>query len=195
MYLKQTSSNKQEKIMNIQRHSRIEKIKKLSRYLYLFLTGLFYVNGAVFLGVAVFTFFGSSSNFTNNYDNTTFTLSDLKYWQKILLAIHFSIFPLLILKIIHHARHLVYHFSIGDIFNVDSIQQARKVLITGLLIYGYYLISLFSVWVYKLTQGAMPNITVDGNYLLGFTGFGILTVLLWALEIGADLNKESELTI
>lgn len=181
--------------MNIQRHSRIEKIKKLSRYLYLFLTGLFYVNCAFYLSAAVYVFFISNSGNFNFFDNITFTSSDLNYWQKILRAIYFNIFPLLILKIIHHARHLVYHFSIGDIFNVDSIQQARKVLITGLLIYGYYLISLFSVWIYKSIQGSMFNISINTDYILGLAGFGILTVLLWSLEIGADLNKESELTI
>jgi hypothetical protein len=34
-----------------------------------------------------------------------------------------------------------------------------------------------------------------GTLFNGFLFFGLMYVLLWALEIGSDLNEESELTI
>lgn len=180
--------------MNVQQHERIARIKQLSHYLYLCLTGIYYLLqvlcplAVIFALVSVggkFTFMGVVS--INN--------TELFFLQRLIIAIVMSIIFFLILKLTHHFRELIRHFANGDIFNKKAIEHARKALMNGLVIYGVYLSGMFAGWVYTFIKYPSILISINGGFIVGFIFFGLMYVLLWALEIGCDINEESELTI
>jgi hypothetical protein len=106
-----------------------------------------------------------------------------------------SAFLFLTLKLIHHFRALIKHFAEGDIFNKNAIDHARKALLNGLVIYGLYVGSAIASWLYNAAHATQIQVMLNGDFILALMFFGLMYVLLWALEIGCDLNEESELTI
>jgi hypothetical protein len=180
--------------MNIQQHARITKIKKLSRYLYLCLTGIHYLLWILCPLAVVLMLISKEVTFKLN-DAVLIPASDLTLVQHLILVICIAPIFYFLLKLSYHFRELIRYFSDGDIFNKKAIDHARKSLLNGFAIYGMYLIIGFAGWIYLLTQQQNHNITMNGNFILGLIFFGLMYLLLWALEIGADLNEESELTI
>jgi Protein of unknown function (DUF2975) len=180
--------------MNIQQHARITKIKKLSRYLYLCLTGIHYLLW-ILCPFAVIIIFASSNGTFTFMKTITIPSADITLLQRIIFLIYFVLFYFFVLKLSYHFRELIRSFSVGDIFNKKAIEHARKALLNGLALYGVYLISLFAGWVYLLMTQPTNHIAMNSDFIIGFIFFGLMYILLWALEIGADLNEESELTI
>lgn len=179
--------------MNIQKHHRINQIKSMSQYLYFFLTCIHFLLCLAPIFLAWLIFKEGKGNFT--YLGVNLNIEDLTSLQRILITTHLFILLLFILKTIYHFRELIWHFSKGNIFNRKAIENARKALFSGLFFYVFYLVSLFSIWIYLSTQQQPISIVIDGSLALGLIFFGLMYVLLWSLEIGADLNEESELTI
>ena len=179
--------------MNVQQHERIARIKQISGYLYLCLTGMRYVLWVMWPLIAVIFFIGDKVNFTvgvMQIDNVELTLT-----LRLFIVTIASVFLFLILKLIHHFRALIKHFAEGDIFNKIAIDHARKALLHGLVIYGLYVGSALASWFYVATQTTKVSAEINVNFILALMFFGLMYVLLWALEIGCDLNEESELTI
>lgn len=90
---------------------------------------------------------GDKSNFTigaTQIDEVELTLP-----LRLLIVTVASAFLLLALKLIHHFRALIKHFSEGDIFNKNAIDHARKALLNGLVIYGLYVGSALASWLYN----------------------------------------------
>ncbi len=179
--------------MNVQRHERIIQIKQFSRYLYVCLTVARYVFLLTWvLGLAII-FTANKGNFT--IGSASFSEVELTWLQRISFALFVSIIFFLLLKLIGHFRALIQSFAAGDIFNKTAIDHARKALFNGLIIYGLYLCTLLGSWIYTAMQSSPISVSVNGNFIFGLMFFGLMYVLLWALEIGCDLNEESELTI
>lgn len=55
--------------------------------------------------------------------------------------------------------------------------------------------SLIVNWFYSATKSSPIMVPVNLDFIGALMFFGLMYVLLWALEIGCDLNEESELTI
>lgn len=179
--------------MNVQQHERIARIKQISGYLYVCLTWIRYALWLVWPLIPIIFFIGDKVNFTvgsAQIDDVELTL-----FLRLLIVAIASVFLFLTLKLIHHFRALIKHFSEGDIFNKKAIDHARKALLNGLVIYGFYAGSALASWLYNATQTAPISVTVNAEFILVLMFFGLMYVLLWALEIGCDLNEESELTI
>ena len=179
--------------MNVQQHERIARIKQISGYLFLCLTWMRYALWVVWPLIAVILFIGDKGNFTigaMQIDDVELTLP-----LRLLIVTIASGFLFLSLKLIHHFRALIKHFAEGDIFNKTAIGHARKALLNGLVIYGLYVGSALASWLYVATQTPQVSVIINGNFVLALMFFGLMYVLVWALEIGCDLNEESELTI
>lgn len=179
--------------MNVQQHERIARIKQISSYLYVCLTWTRYLLWLIWPLLAVLFFMGNQVNFTigaMQIDDVELTLA-----LRLLIVTTASIFLLLALTLIHHFRALIKHFAEGDIFNKNAIDHARKALMNGLVIYGLYVSSALASWFYAATQTTKVSAEININFILALMFFGLMYVLLWALEIGCDLNEESELTI
>lgn len=184
--------------MNIQQHERITRIKKLSRYLYLVLTGLQYFILVLWPLMVFFTVTGTEGELTF-VGGVSLDAAELNYLQRSLIAAFLSVFFYLAIKVTYHFRQLISHFAGGDIFNKKAIEHARKALLHALLFYGFSLVSALIEWAYfYIADQAVDKhipIIVNGEVISGLILFGLMYVLLWALEIGCDLNEESELTI
>lgn len=179
--------------MNIQQHERIARIKQISGYLYVCLTWARYLLWLMWPLLAVIFFMGNKVNFTigaMQIDDVELTLT-----LRLLIVTIAALFLFLALKLIHHFRALIKHFAKGDIFNKNAIDHARKALLNGLVIYGLYVSSALVSWLYVATQTTKVSAEINVNFILALMFFGLMYVLLWALEIGCDLNEESELTI
>ena len=181
--------------MNVQRHERIAQIKQFSRYLYVCLTWIRYflwVTWPLMAAVIIFSF-GSKANIT--LGNVRVDDVELTIAQRVLLVAFVSAFFFLALQLANHFRELIRYFSEGDIFNKQAIDHARKALLSGLIMYGLYLCASLGGWVYTVMQSSPISVSMNGDFIFGLMFFGLMYVLLWALEIGCDLNEESELTI
>jgi Protein of unknown function (DUF2975) len=183
--------------MNIQQHVRTARIKKLSHYLYVVLTAIQILLIVILIGIAMNTVFGTSAKVNVNISlyGLNFNPADLSLLQRILIVLHMSLGSFFLLKLLHHFRELIRAFSLGDIFNKKAIAHARHALRYGLMGYGFYWLSVLAVWIYLSKTQEPIHVSINGNLMLGLIFFGVMYILLWALEIGADLNEESELTI
>lgn len=179
--------------MDIQQHERIIRIKTLSRYLYWALTGIQYLLWLMLPLTMGWLWFGTEgviTLFDHSVDSASLTLL-----QRCFVMAFIALFLLLLLKVIHHLRQLILHFSSGNIFNKVATAHARKALHYALVTYGLLVLSSIATWIYIYIANDSVRVTMKGDYIFGIIIFGLMYVLLWALEIGCDLNEESELTI
>ena len=179
--------------MDIQQHERITRIKTLSRYLYWALTGIQYLLLLLLPLVIGWLWFGSKGAIT--LPNHSVNTESLSHLQRCLFMIPITLLFLALLKVTYHLRQLIWHFSSGNIFNKPAIAHARKALNYALAIYGIFILATVATWIYLYTQNNYFRVNVSGDFIFGIIIFGLMYVLLWALEIGCDLNEESELTI
>lgn len=179
--------------MNIQQHDRIARIKQFSRYLYVCLTWIRYFLWVIWALMVIVFLFGNRATLMIGVIQIDDVELDMV--QRIVIVTFVSVFMFLALKLVYHFRELIRHFADGDIFNKQAIDHARKALLYGLIIYGLYLFISFGSWIYSTMQGAPATVSINADFILTLMFFGLMYVLLWALEIGCDLNEESELTI
>lgn len=179
--------------MDIQQHERIARIKQISGYLYVGLTWaryLFWVMCPLIVGVVLF-----GSNGTLILGDVQTAVTELSVAQRGLLLAVVAVVLFFLLNVIHHFRGLMRYFSAGDIFNEKAIDHARKALHYSLGFFLAHIAGSIAMSAYLYIGAQDFQISLDGNYIFGLLVFGLMFVLLWALEIGRDLNEESELTI
>jgi hypothetical protein len=183
--------------MNVQQHERIAQIKKLSGYLCVALTWIGYLLWVFcpLLAIAILADTSGESRYTFLLGGVTVENVDLSYLHRILIVLLMTVFFFFLIKLTNHFRELIRYFSKGEIFNKAAIGHARKSLLHGLVVFGFYLSTLIAGFVYTVAKTSAVNISLNIGVATGFIFFGLMYVLLWALEIGADLNEESELTI
>lgn len=183
--------------MNVQQHERIAQIKTLSGYLCGALTWIGYllwVFGPL-MAIALLADTSGKSRFTFLLGDVTVKDLDLSYPQRVLVVLVMAVLFFFVIKLTTHLRELIRFFSKGEIFNKNAIQHARRALLNGLVVFGFYLSTLAAGWVYNIVTNSTVNVSLNIGVIFGLLFFGLMYVLLWSLEIGADLNEESELTI
>jgi hypothetical protein len=178
--------------VNIRHHERIAQIKKLSRYLYLILTGIQYVLW-VLCPLALFSLWAGTEGVIHL--DRPINVANLSILQRCLMTLIVSGVLLLLLNVIRHLRQLILYFANGDIFHKRAVDHARKALQTALIIYGFYVLSSLAMWTYINITHQSFHMSFNGKFVFGLIIFCLMYILLWALEIGRDLNEESELTI
>ena len=178
--------------MDTQNHSRTKQIKVLSKHLYHVLTVIYF---GLFLGwpAIVFVFFAPSGTLT--VGDSALAIETLNTFSKALILSLFSVGLAIMIKISSHFRQLMRHFMLGNIFIPGAIAQVRGALSSGVL---FFLLSIIQTFVgAEISSTNTPNFSISfsANLLVAGTFFGLMYTLLWALEIGCDLNEESELTV
>jgi hypothetical protein len=187
--------------MNVQQHARIARIKQFSRYLYVCLTWIRYL---LLLGWPASVIFTLAAIIFLDGDAVTLRRVGFAVFLSAFLSVHLF----LALQICFHFRELIRYFSKGDIFNKEAVYRARKALWYALLLYGIYIakvivvqallyispVDVSSIDIPPVTVSIM-NILSSFDFIWTLMIFGLMYILLWALEIGCDLNEESELTI
>ena len=195
--------------MQVQSHQRIASIRKVSRY-FLFLSSLALIlTPIVAIGaiLAVFLMPGGSmdlgqyllKNAVVGSDAFDILKSGLTMQMKLLSALGLVVFFGLLWILFKHLNHLLNCFYEGEIFNRKAIFHAKKAFFYNCLGTAVYLAGNLVCIVYASIYGEGGHFKAFG-YLLAETvdsmiWIGITLLILWPLEIGVDLNEESELTI
>lgn len=178
--------------MDIQTHSRTRQIKQLSRYLFFVLTGFRYLLLLGWPAIIVVAFLPSGSL---SLGEALIPIESISLQFKWLILALYAVGLTIMLKINHHFRQLMKHFMQGHIFGPQAIASVRGALHSGivffLLSWLYALLGL----IYDYSESAKLDISFATELVIAGIYFGLMYTLLWALEIGADLNEESEMTI
>lgn len=118
---------------------------------------------------------------------------------RIFLIILLSFFVSTFIYILTHVQKLIKCFREGDIFNARALTHARKAYQMNLLSGAIFVFIELLFCTYCLTYLPLDKsdqvISFLGNTLYFLVEIGVLSLILWALEIGTDLNEEAELTI
>ncbi len=178
--------------MDIQAHSRTQQIKQLSRYLFIVLTGFRYL---LFLGwpaIAVVAFLPSGSLFLGDALIPVESISLSFKWS--ILALY-AAGLVVMLKINRHFRELMKQFMKGNIFGFQAINSVRGALHSGIVFFILSSVQALVGSVYNYSVNSKLDISFTTELVIACIYFGLMYTLLWALEIGCDLNEESEMTI
>jgi|SRR5690554_221205 len=178
--------------MDIQTHSRTWQIKRLSRYLSIVLTGFRYL---LFLGwpaIVVVLFLPSGTLLLGNALIPIESISPL--FKGVILALY-AVGLVVMLRINHYFRELMKQFMKGNIFGSQAIGNVRGALHSGIVFFILSSVQALVGCVYDYSVNAKVDISFTTEIIIACIYFGLMYTLLWALEIGCDLNEESEMTI
>ncbi|CAN5683890.1 hypothetical protein BH11PSE12_BH11PSE12_15980 [soil metagenome] len=118
---------------------------------------------------------------------------------KLVFTTAMVIFMVICIIILYHFKKLIACFNDGNIFSRSAVHHARKAykmnLLAGFCGYGAELAVVIVGFTYA-DSGNGHRLWELCTNVLGFAvEIGFLSLILWALEMGTDLNEESELTI
>jgi hypothetical protein len=118
---------------------------------------------------------------------------------KLFCAIYGAVILTSTVYVLFHFHSVLECFFDGDIFNIKALTHARKAYKVNLWsIYFGLGVEVFAIIVTALTikEGVGMQIGyLINNAVVDLIILGFLSLLLWALEIGTNLNEEAELTI
>jgi hypothetical protein len=178
--------------MDIQTHTRTQQIKRLSRYLLIALNGvrfLMYLGWPGIIFIAVY-----AEGHLPLGDNRVF-VEKSDYLLKGLILPTYAVALVIMLRINQEFRGLMKQYINGHIFSDEAIgcvKTALKAVIAYILV--YFLQALIGL-IYNSSIGAATEFSPVKEIIIPLIFIGLMFTLLWALEIGRDLNEESEGTI
>lgn len=124
---------------------------------------------------------------------------NLSIATKLFCAIYGAVILTTLIYVLFHFHSVLECFFDGDIFNIKALTHARKAYKVNLWsIYFGLSIQVIAIIVTALTikEGIGMQIGyLINNAVADLVIIGFLSLLLWALEIGTNLNEEAELTI
>lgn len=195
--------------MEIRTHTRIQAIRKVSGY---FLLGLSFFQVAIPTLACVFAclILLSSTN-TNSFQDVfwQYLQSEKSIWDilfggvslqvKLVSILLISTLFFVIEVIVIYLRKLVECFYDGNIFHHAAITYAKKafnwnIALTIVILAVEFCLSLVNT-VYGIEKNSLSISTWIASVVDEAIWIGCLLLIIWALEIGVDLNEEAELTI
>ena len=182
--------------MNIQQHQRIAQIKKVSGYLAVTLTWIGYLMWLLWPALLLPLLPNTTIKLMGSDACKAMSNLALGYPARIVIVLLSGIGLYFAQQFVRHLRDLMRHFSRGEIFNAGAITLAKRALSRAMILFWLNIGFLFASQIVRAMNSAWQSITIDPSVLIyGFLAFGLMYVLLWTLEIGHDLNEESELTV
>lgn len=195
--------------MQSERNQRIAAFRNVSGYLLWLFTPiliLVYLGGlAAFIGL-IFVDSGnidiqqSIVKFLDNPNNLgEFFKQGITLFTRIFLLILLVSFLIPLAYIFTHVQNLVRCFHSGDIFNSRALTHARKAYQANLYFSLITILIHFAAIcfvIFHLDKGNGDRF-LNWIYYSGITliDLSFYSLILWALEIGTNLNEEAELTI
>nr|WP_314860884.1 hypothetical protein [uncultured Undibacterium sp.] len=196
--------------MSFERDKRIAKFKKVSGYLIWVAMPALIITGLIALIIFIMFAFKpigetgiveiAIAATNHNKDGISWLMEQRFNWTaKIFVVITYLGCCYLILKTLFHFEQLIECFYDGDIFNQKALSHARSAFNFNLLI-NIVLMFMHCVFVVITIINANHNIwlriaALMDHLLIVAISIGFYSLILWALEIGTDLNEEAELTI
>lgn len=178
--------------MDIQTHSRTQQIKRLSRHLHTALNSIRYVLYLGWVGIAVLALFAEGHLYMG--DSKVFVAKN-DYLLKGLILPTYAVALVIMLRINYEFRGLMKQYMKGHIFSDEAIGYVKGALKAGIAYIGVWLLQAVVGIVYNSSIGEPIEFSFAKEIVLPFIFFALMFTLLWALEIGRDLNDESEGTI
>ncbi len=178
--------------MDIQVHTRTQQIKHLSRYLYTALNGLRYL---FYLGWPGIVFIAVFSEGHLPMGETKVFVAKNDYFLKGLILPTYAIALIIMLKINREFRCLMRQYMKGQIFSDEAIGYVKAALKAVIAYILMYLLQALIGLIYNSTIGVAVEFSLIKEIVIPMILIGLMFTLLWALEIGRDLNEESEGTI
>lgn len=178
--------------MDIQQHSRTHQIKQLAHYLYLALSGFRYL---LFLGwpALVVVAFIPEGTLQLGSVAVPFGVGDELLKGAILLL--YAAGLLVMIRLTQCFRRLMLQYRVGQLFSEDAINSVRGALRVGIVFVVLSWVHAIAGSLYQYIHTGLLDISFASEILIAVIYFGLMYTLLWALEIGSDLNEESEMTI
>jgi hypothetical protein len=195
--------------MKLERNKRIAAFRKVSGYLLWVSMPLLILSGiGGVIGLFLFLFFPSGDMGLNALAVEIANNSDVVDWAfqtKMTVFTRFVCFILgasilsMLIYILLHFQKLIDCFHAGEIFNKHAVSNARKAfqmnLYVNFLILGTQALCIALVWSNFDAENFKRLGYLMANSLSFFISLAFFSLILWALEIGTDLNEEAELTI
>jgi hypothetical protein len=195
--------------MNLERNKRLAAFRKVSGYLLwvsmplLILCGL---GGTI--GLFLFLFLPSGDialnamavEIANNADVVDWAFqTKMTMFTRIACFIFGASILSMLIYILLHFQKLIECFHEGEIFNKLAVTNARKVfkmnLYVNFLVLGAQGLCIILVWSHLDAENLKRLGHFMANTLSFLISLAFFSLILWALEIGTDLNEEAELTI
>jgi hypothetical protein len=195
--------------MNLERNKRIAAFRKVSGYLLWVSMPLLIVSGlGGTIGLLLFLFFPSGDiglhalaiEIANNADvvDWAFQTKMTLFTRLVCFILGASILSMLIYILLHFQK-LIDCFHAGEIFNKLAVTNARKAfkmnLYINFLMLGTQALCIVLVWSNFDAENLKRLGYLMANSLSFLISLAFFSLILWALEIGTDLNEEAELTI
>lgn len=178
--------------MDIQTHSRTQQIKKLSRHLHTALNGIRFILYLGWPGIIFIAIFAEGQLYMG--DTQVFVAKN-DYLLKGLILPLYAIALVIMLRINREFRGLLQQFMKGHIFSAEAIGNVKGALGAGIAYTGVYVLQALIGIVYNSSINAPIEFSFVKEIVFPLIFFGLMLTLIWALEIGRDLNEESEGTI
>lgn len=179
--------------MDIQAHERTAQIKRVSRWLFMILSAfktLMHLGWLAIAWVAVFVDEGALT-----IGGHELLIEEMSLWLKLFILCLFAAGLILTIRITTHFRDLMKHFMQGDVFSLQAIGHVRAALNNGILWFVLALAQECFFWFLASANASTFDVSLGAEILLAVIFFSLIYTLLWTLEIGCDLNEESEMTI
>jgi hypothetical protein len=196
--------------MSTEREKRIAKFKKVSGYLIWVAMPLLIITALIALIIFIMFAFKpigetgiveiAIATTNHSKDEISWLIEQRFNWTaKIFVVSTYLGACYLILKTLFHFEQLIECFYDGDIFNQKALSHARSAFNFNLML---NIVFVFLHFVFVVITIASTNhntwiriAALLDNLLLVAISIGFYSLILWALEIGTDLNEEAELTI
>lgn len=114
---------------------------------------------------------------------------------KLFVVMLFSLGLVLLIRMSSAFRDLMQHFMNGDIFSLAAVTHVKRALFTGMFLLSLYTVQRCAGWYLNGVDIGMFVLDMSIDVIVALAFFGAMYTLLWTLEIGCDLNDESEMTI
>jgi hypothetical protein len=199
--------------MNVQQHERIAHIKKLSGYMYTALRWVANLSLLIWLFLVLKYQFPFVMIAAEIFTGFSFNIHSYPFYVVGALALGFGTLNMyFVLKVIRHLRDVMKSFHQGEVFNGATVSHARCAAKNALFVWGIDLLhrlgfslilnfsanppsSTGSIGLMNASENIGWWLKFGNDVFYGLMFFGLMYLFLWALEIGRDLNEESELTI
>lgn len=195
--------------MQSERNQRIAAFRKVSGYLIWLSMPLLILSGVGgVIGLFVFLFFPTGDitlnalavEIANNSDVVNWAFqAKMTFFTRVVCFILGATLLAMLLYILLHFQKLIDCFYDGEIFNKNAISNARKAfemnLYLNYLMLGTQVLCIALVWSHSDAENLKRLGYLMANFMSFMISLAFFSLILWALEIGTDINEEAELTI
>jgi len=178
--------------VDIRNNARTQQIQNLSGHLYHALSFLRYILYMGWVGIATLVFIPEGNYWVGD---ANIQVASGNFFLKGLILMLYAFGLLVMLKLNEAFRNLMKQYMKGNIFTEQAIFYVRSALKAGIAVVVISLLHQITGAVYSYFYNSEIDISFAPQIVAAVIYFALMYILLWALEIGGDLNDESINTI